>query len=130
MFTRPAQTAYVCAALLALPAFTAMAQEQPTQAGTPPAAIAQRADTPDIEIDHVAAAKRFQQEAERYEKEAAKHEHEAAEYRRLAPRAPKGANYPEMAKHCDRLAQKLKAAAAEARAIAEMHGAAATVIGK
>lgn len=130
MHTRPVHTAYLCAAVLALPAFTAAAQEQPTHAAIQHISAEHHVYTADTSVDHAAAAKRFQQEADRYEKQAAGHEREASEFLRLAPRAPKGTNYPLMAKHCARLARQLRAAAAEAREIANMESGAAAATGK
>lgn len=106
-----------------------MAQQQPTEAQTHPAAAEQPLDKAALKAQQLADAQRYRQEAEQYEKQAAKHEREAAEYRRRAPAAPKGANFPEIARHCDRLAQNLKAAAAQARDMEYLHTEAAKVFG-
>lgn len=75
-------------------------------------AVARRASTP---ADHRALQDYFQTFAKRYEAEADGHVGMATLYRTTSRLAP-------VATHCDRLVTELRAAAAEARQAAAMHG--------
>lgn len=117
-------------ALLAVASISAGAQEQTTtHMETHHVAVEHQVDTPDTSLEHEDSAQRLQQEADQLEKQAADHEQTAAEYRKRHAN-PKGANYAAMAKHCDRLAQNLKASAAEAREMARLHEDVAKLIAK
>lgn len=81
-------------------------------------------ETATTTADHEAVAKRFEEEATQFDKQAAEHEQLAAQYRNHPnPWANKsaGVNTTEMAAHCERIAKSLKASAAEAREMAQLH---------
>lgn len=78
-------------------------------------------ETANTAKDHEAVAKRFDDQAAQFEKQAAEHEKLAAHYRK-APTNPKwNNNSTALATHCDHLATSLKASAADARDMAQLH---------
>lgn len=107
-------------ASLALVSMGAIAQDQPTHVEITHVAVEHHADTPDTSAGHSEVATRLRQEADAYDKEAAEHEKDAVTYRQSARLLPK-ANHANLADHCDRLAKSLKASAAEAREVAQLH---------
>ena len=117
---KPLHVLSLGAASLALASMGAIAQDQPTHVEITHIALEHHADAPDTSAGHRAVATRLQQEADAYDKEAAGHEKDAATYRQRARLLPK-ANYASLADHCDRLARSLKASAAEAREVAQLH---------
>lgn len=113
MLTRTIQTAFLAVVLLAGAPFSAMAQESTTHV-----------DVADTGAEHHAAAERYESQARDFDKQVAEHVQMGIEYRKRARAQPK-MNYVVLAEHCDRLAKNLKAAAAEARELAHLHGAVA-----
>lgn len=82
-------------------------------------------ETATTTADHAGVAKRFEEEAAQFDKQAAEHEHLAAQYRHHPnPWAKKsaGVNTTVMAAHCERIAKSLRASAADARDMAQLHG--------
>jgi len=118
------------AALLALAALGAAAQEkeQQKEPSMPmhehrmqhDVTILHLVETAQTAADHEAVAKRFEAEAANFDQQAQHHERLAKRYRGGLGVGPKG-NAQSLAKHCDNLVKNLKASAADAREMAQLH---------
>lgn len=82
--------------------------------------ITHMVETAQTAKDHEAIAKRFDQEAANLDQQAAHHETLAKQYHSGAGAGPK-ANYATLAQHCDNYVKNLKASAADAREMADLH---------
>lgn len=115
-------TRYVAAAvaLFALVSVSLAAQEPPPVEETHEIAIDQQVEVAQSMAAHEAVAQRFDAEAARFEKQATEYERVAKVYRDK-PNGDLKADWAILATHCERIAKKLKEAAAEAREAAGMH---------
>ena len=123
MQTRSIYVAAVAAVLFGVASIGEAADEKPMQTMEHQydISITHLVETAQTAKDHEAVAKRFEDDALAYEKQAAEHARLAAQYRK-APSNPKwNNNAAVLATHCDHLAATLKAAAADARDMAELH---------
>jgi len=118
MLIRSFQALALPTVLLAVTSFSVAAQEHATLA-RPYRVAAEQGKAPPSEIDHEAAAQRFEAEAAEFEKQAAEHDQMTAQYHQS--RSNPHAYYQSLAAHCDRIAKNLRAAAAEAREMARLH---------
>jgi hypothetical protein len=120
MFTRSFHATVLAAGLIALAPLGSAVAQTPIQHTHQDVTILHLIETAQTQKDHEAVAKHFEAEAAQYDKQAADHEQLAKLYRRGFGVPPKG-NAASFAPHCDSLAKNLKASAADARELAQLH---------
>ena len=122
MFTRNFSIAAAALTLLGLASMSAVADEKATQQvqQMQQVTIDQQAATARTRADHEAVAKRFEDEAADLDKQAGKHERLAKQYHSGVGVGPK-TNALSLANHCDTFVKDLRAAAKDAREMAQMH---------
>jgi hypothetical protein len=129
MLIRYLSAATLSVALLSLSSLATAGDEKPVQMDTHHVTITHQVEIAQTKADHEAIAKRFEDEASKLDKQAAEHEHLAKQYHAGIGVGPKG-NAASLANHCDIYVKSLKASAAEARAMADMHRSVAQALDK
>lgn len=130
MLMRFLHTATVAAALLALASLGTAAEEMPMHTMEHhDVTITHLVETAQTKADHEAVAKRFEEEAAQFDKKAAEHQRLADQYHKGMGVGPK-TNAASLANHCDNLVKNLKASAADAREMANLHRAVAQALPK
>lgn len=122
MFTRHLHAAILAAALFAVAPLGSAEEVKPAQTmeHQHDVTILHLVETAQTSADHEAIATRLEEEAAQLDKQATQHERLATHYRMGHGVPPKG-NSVGLADHCNSLTKNLKASAADARAMAQLH---------
>ena len=121
--------AAVTGAFFAFAAFNASAQQTPAPVEHHDVTILHLVETAQTSADHEVVAKRFDEEAAQFDQQAVHHEGLAKRYRSGGGVGPR-ANAAALARHCDNLVKNLKASAADAREMANLHRGVAEALAK
>lgn len=112
--------ALVTATLFSIPSAGAYAEEKPAPViQQHDITILHLVETAQTRQDHEAVARRFDEAAAQFDEQASYHEQIAKTYRSAKSGGHHG--YTAMAQRCDSLAKNLKASAADARELANLH---------
>jgi hypothetical protein len=129
MLSRNLATATLSAAMLSLASLTIAAEPPPMHMDTHHVTLTHEIETAQTKADHEAIAKRFEEQASKLDMQAAEHERLAKQYHSGVGVGPKG-NAGSLASHCDNFVKDLKASAADAREMAELHRGVAKTLDK